>query len=456
MLKRINKDINLTIAKKPRQSSPSETCEKENLSAQEDSGLGPDIEDERRDKMATDFSPKKSQFTSINSDKFQRKISPFSKKNAQLSVATSPLPFDEETVGEPFKLLLSQISRDDNEDSLMEVDVPSAKGGHLFSPDITTPSRDKLNINSIINIIGSCPEDNSQQSEVTPLIPLSQARDNDDQIPVTETSASSETNRKSTEAEVTSLSQNFENDSEDLLAEVPETNIEYAEQTVERSPSQSSEDDQGSLYVPASELSGEDNQRYAKSRSKSSKNDQKGQIRIPVSSSRASSESETAHSQEYPEVPPAGTSEPKKRRKKGMRFTHVKSHKESTVESKLVVDNYKPGPSPDRELILNNIYMPKNFSSRLFKNISKIGLMKKIIINYFGRDRMPKIALKEPTRKYPGELHPTLLVNDTQVQDIIDLYQHYAPLLFLSGPGLPFKKVRQLIGKLCSEIRNFY
>ncbi|XP_053593466.1 uncharacterized protein LOC103576077 isoform X2 [Microplitis demolitor] len=455
MLKRTNKDINLTIAKKPRQSSPSETCEKENFSAQEDSGLGPDIEDERRDKMATDFSPKKSQFTSTNSDKFQKKISPFSKKNAQLSVDTSPLPFDEETVDQPFKLLLSEVSRNNDEDSLMEVDEASAEGGHLFSPDITTPPGDKLNINSVIDIIGSYPEDNSQQSEATPLIPVSQRRESDDQSPATEVSASAETNRKSIEAEVTSMSQNVENDPEDLLAEASETNVEDAEPTVERSPSQSSEDDQGSLYVPTSELSGEDNRHYAKPRPKSSKNNQTGQTRISVSS-RASSESETAHSQEYPEVPPAETSEPKKRRKKGMRFTHVKSHKESTVESKLVFDNYKPGPSSDRELILNNIYMPKNFSSRLFKNITKIGLMKKIIINYFGRDRMPKIALKEPTRKYPGELHPTLLVNDTQVQDIIDLYHHYAPLLFLSGPGLPFKKVRQLIGKLCSEIRNFY
>lgn len=63
--------------------------------------------------------------------------------------------------------------------------------------------------------------------------------------------------------------------------------------------------------------------------------------------------------------------------------------------------------------------MPKDFSSRLFTKMSKIGLMKKIIINYYGRDRMPKIALKEPTRKSPGKIRPTLLVNDSQVQDLM-------------------------------------
>ncbi|KAG8039586.1 hypothetical protein G9C98_008229 [Cotesia typhae] len=67
-----------------------------------------------------------------------------------------------------------------------------------------------------------------------------------------------------------------------------------------------------------------------------------------------------------------------------------------------------------------------------------------------------KIALKEPTRKSPGKIHPTLLVNDSQVQDLMDLYQYYAPLVGLKGSPLPFKKVRQIIGTLCSQIRNFY
>ncbi|KAH0546827.1 uncharacterized protein LOC123269178 [Cotesia glomerata] len=438
MFKRTAKDMNFTPSKKQRLSS-SKSSEKENLSVDEDSGLGPEIDNESSsDEMATSFGSQNSHSashnTNINSktldfdrdsqsseivtqrrtrsislqdtntmkklvthqpndgfDKSPRKLSLRSKKIRQSSTPDIALFFgdavDEQLV----------MSPQHDERSSMEVD----EANDVFSQfSATQASKDNFNINTILETL-EFPLKNVDLSKATPVKIQSQHLENGNEILLTDSSLStSQTNvqatgeeREKEEAELTqdSLPQNSANDHVDLFNQ---ENAEFEDES------------------------------------------------IPSVSSQESSIAE------MPEIK-------KKRRRNGTHFTHIKKHT-TPIGSNLVVDNYKPGFNNDRELIVNNITMPKDFSNRLFRKMSKMELTKKIIIHYYGRDRMPKIALKEPTRKYPGKIYPSLLVNDSQVQDIIDLYEYYGPQVGLKNPPLPFKKVRQIIGTLCSQIRNFY
>ncbi|CAD6233351.1 GSCOCG00007151001-RA-CDS [Cotesia congregata] len=266
MFKRTTKDMNFPPSKKQRlSSSKSSEKENQNLSVDEDSGLGPEIDNESSsDEAATSFGSQNSHFasqkTNINSktpdfdrdsqssefvtqrrtrslslqdtstmkklvthqpnavfDKSPRKLSLRPKKIRQSSTPDIVLFFEDAADDQLV------MSPQHDEHSSMEVD----EAIDIFSQfSATQASKDNFNINTILETLES-PLKNGDLSKASPVKIQSQHLENGNEILLTDSSVStSQTNAQATEeetekegAELTqdSLSKNSTNDHADLF-----------------------------------------------------------------------------------------------------------------------------------------------------------------------------------------------------------------------------------------------